>query len=711
MSDDADDNKQMTKDELLKLLRDQEHDASSFFDSELAEAQAEAMRRYHAEPYGNELPDRSSVVTHDVEDTIAWIMPDLMRTFSPSDELITVDDPAVDDGDESLDTAKHYINHIFFKDNDGIGVIHDFAFDGLLQKVGIVSTYWCEPEAQPAKTYEGISFEQAQQILSNPEQALLSQEVDEQAGTVSIKVRRTPKVGRGKVQCVPPEEFRISRRAKSVDEADYHAWKRRVFLAHVIRDFPDFRSEFSLSAESDEYDQNSDSRSIARHPDEPSSGRDDGMNQQHARKVWESIEYIRVDYDGDGTVELRRIRRVGQVILENDEVDESEFSLWTPSRVSHRAIGRSVVDPILDIAKIRTALTRAALDSLSRSLMPRTVVNKAMAQPDTIDRLLDHDLGDVIEVSGDARMAVAELTTPDVSATALSAIEYFDRQREVASGVSAHAQGIAPKAITQTAKGIEDLQSAANERIELIARWLSFGLQEAFEKLLRLVIRHQDQPRQIKVSGKRIEVNPARWSEDMTVSVHVGMAIENRDKRMMHLNLIAAKQEQILLQTGPGNPIVGLPEYRNTLAEMTQVMGFQNAAKFFKEMDPNYQAPPPGPDPKMAEVEGKLALEKEKTGATMQLEQQKSAAALQMDQQKAAATIQVEQQKSAAKLESEERLSVARLAMEERLAVMRMAQEKELATMKMNMEAQLRREMPDKEETGQGYKSGGRLDA
>jgi len=691
MADDDTKPAKMSEEDLLRILLAQEHDASSFYDSDLAESQAEAMRRYHAQPYGDELPDRSKVVTHDIEDTIAWIMPDLMRAFSPSDELITVDDPGLQDGDPALEDAGHLLAHAIFKDNDGIGVIHDFAFDGLLQKVGIISSSWCDPKPGRTKEYEAISPEQAQIIVNDPEYEILEYEIEEETGAISLKVRHTPKIGRPKLQAIPPEEFRISRRANSIDEADYHAWKSLVFHAEVLRDFPDAQGKLGLSSASDDHDLSNDSRALARHPEEPFIGNDDGTSDRHsAKKVWQTIEYVRVDYDGDGTVELRRIRRVGRIILENDEVDESEFTLWTPIRVSHRAIGRSMADTILDLTKIRTALTRAALDSLSRSLLPRTVVSKQAATDDTIDRLLDHDLGDVIEVNGDARAAVAPLMTPDVSPVALQAIEYFDRQREVASGVSAHAQGIAPKAITQTAKGIEDLQSAANERIELVARWLSFGLQDAFEKLLRLIVRNQDGARQIKVSGKQLQVDPRRWSEEMTVTVHVGMAIESRDKRMAHLSLIAAKQEQILLNAGPGNPVVGFAEYRNTLSEMVRVMGFKDASRFFKEVPPESDQPPqPQPDPKLIEVQGKLQLE----------------------QQKSQAQLQIEQQKSAAKMQSEEQLALLRLDLEERLALRRMEQEERLAMAKLNMEAQLRREMPDKEGTGSGYKPGGRLDA
>lgn len=116
----------------------------------------------------------------------------------------------------------------------------------------------------------------------------------------------------------------------------------------------------------DDLEMSSDTRQLARFPDEPDIGRhhDDKLREQVTLK----IEYIKCDYDRDDIVELRRVVRVGDVILENEVAEESEFTLWSPIRVSHRAIGRSIADTLLDIQKIRTVITRRAMDSLSQAL-------------------------------------------------------------------------------------------------------------------------------------------------------------------------------------------------------------------------------------------------------------------------------------------------------------------------------------------------------
>ena len=57
---------------LLAVLREEEDDATTYYSSELAGKQAEAMDRYHAKPYGDgsEVPNRSQVVTHDIEEAV-----------------------------------------------------------------------------------------------------------------------------------------------------------------------------------------------------------------------------------------------------------------------------------------------------------------------------------------------------------------------------------------------------------------------------------------------------------------------------------------------------------------------------------------------------------------------------------------------------------------------------------------------------------------
>lgn len=780
----------LSNEELLRLLKEEEVDSASYYASELAIDQANAMDRYYAKPYGDgsELPNRSSVVTHDIEDAINWIMPALMRTFANSDELLSIEDEKCDD-DEQAKIAGQFLRHVIWSDNAGAKLIHDSIFDGLLQRTGLIHTYWEDPVPSAPEIIEGVTAEQLIRYVQDPEYVILAQSVtgdtadeereeseyaeeseeieahaeapaegdesatpgqlkpmaqpkqDEQPDepvepTWTLKVQYVPKCGRARAQVIPPEEFRISRRARSIFEADYHCWKREVFIANVVGEFPDRAYELDpenfASVKADDVLTDTDPRVLARFPDEPTTGQRASHYDPQRRKVWENIEFIRIDQDGDGVVELRRIRRVGDTILENDRVEESEISIWSPIRVSHRAIGRSLADPLMDIQKIRTALTRRSLDSLSRSLAPRTLINAqaAAADPTLIDRLLDHDVGDVIPVSGDPNAVVRELQTPDVSGMAFQAIEYWDRRSEEASGVSKTRimGGANANAITDTAKGLDDLRSAANERVEQVARWAADFFEEVFGKLLRLVIRHQDCPRIVKIGGKRLSVDPRRWSDEMAVRVHVGMVGESREKKLNYLNLIKGTQEQILLKMGQ-SPLVTFDHYRNTCAEMVSVMGFKDPSRFFGEIPEGWQ-PAPQADPKAEEAKAKLQLaqadmqqkgqiEQAKLKGQMQLQQmelqgkqQLASQDLGIQQQLAAAKAETDKQAAMIKAETERQIAEMRMRTEAAIAEQRLAAEMELARWKVSMELEHQARMQSTRDVNlPSDRPGGRLDA
>lgn len=730
--------------DLLGLLQSEESDASTYYTSELAQAQAEAMDRYHARPYGDEAAGRSKVVTHDIEDMVNWIMPSLMRTFEPSDELITCDDDNIEDGAEVLTATAQYLRHVFFKQVGGEDIIHDFIFDGILQKVGVIRTAWDAPRPSAPVVREGVTVEQLLRYLNDPQYTVLGIEPDDagdeletidgtaeemppemgaapglmgQSGppaqglmqppqqvqpaqpqlpddipfarTYSIKLQKTPKTGKPLVETIQPERFMISSRARSIEEAPYHGAHFPTYLAQVVTDYPEHRHKLDPDGQyigkgSDDLEISADTRQLARFPDEPDVGRhhDDKFREQVTLK----IEYIQCDYDRDDIVELRRIVRVGDVILENEIVDESEFTVWSPIRVSHRAIGRSVADTLLDIQKIRTVITRRAMDSLSQSLTPRTFFNKRMADSDPtfVDQLLDHDVGSAIGVDGNPNEAVMIQTTPDVTAAAFQAIEYWDRRSEEASGINRHAMGIQPQAITDTKGGIENLQSAANQRIEQVARHIGKALSIALGKLLRIVVRHQHTPQIFKVSGKRIQWDARQVSDEMTVSVHVGMTAESREKRLAFLASILGAQKELLMQMGPENPVAGLKQVRHTLGQMVNVGGYRDATPFFAEIPPNYQPPPPGPDPKMAEAQGKQQMAQ----ADMQAKQQLAQFQAQQDAQIAQAKLMAESQLKQAEFQRDVQLQGAKLSADREKNGAELEHKRELAQAQLVADAQ-----------------------
>ena len=94
------------------------------------------------------------------------------------------------------------------------------------------------------------------------------------------------------------------------------------------------------------------------------------------------------------------------------------------------------------------------------------------------------------------------------------------------------------------------------------------------------------------------------------------------DERLNTLNQIASRQEQIMQQMGPNNPLVGLGQIRNTLTKMLEVSGFKDSNQFFKPLPIDYEPPPPPPpeptpeeqlaEVQMVDIQARTAIDQEK---------------------------------------------------------------------------------------------------
>jgi hypothetical protein len=90
--------------------------------------------------------------------------------------------------------------------------------------------------------------------------------------------------------------------------------------------------------------------------------------------------YIRVDYDGDGVAELRKVVTVADKIPPGEDWNEQISSVamtgFVMKRVPHRHVGESLDDEIADIQEIKTALERQLLDNVYLTNNQRTAANE-----------------------------------------------------------------------------------------------------------------------------------------------------------------------------------------------------------------------------------------------------------------------------------------------------------------------------------------------
>jgi hypothetical protein len=612
--------------DLESLVGSELTDATSFVDSELSPVRARAIQYYRGEPFGNEEEGRSQVVSTDVRDTINGIMPSLMRVFFGSKKVVQFVPRGPEDV-ASAEQATDYVNFIFTQDNNGFLLCHSVFKDALRGALGVAKYYWEEKVEVKTEHYSGLDESSLTLLLNEPGvvgSAVQSMDdpsyqppVDPMTGApvvdpmtglpppapqiYSVELKRETKDGRVVVEAVPPEEFLIDRRARSVEDATLVAHRRMMRVSDLVALGYD---EDEVRAQMGAFELDTNDEYIARNPYAESYG--PGGTQDDKRVLYVEA-YVRVDFDRDGISELRKVCTIGPgyKVVMNEPCSHRPFATFCPDPEPHALIGLSIFDMTADLQRIKSAIMRNMMDSLSLSIHPRIGVVEGQAN---MDDVLNTEVGGVIRMRQAG--AVQPFSVPFVGQAAFPMLEYLDSVRETRTGMSKAAMGLDAGALQSTTRAaVAATVSAAQQHLELIARvFAETGMRALFKGILKLVVENQDRPRVVRLRNQWVPIDPRSWNSGMDVEVDVALGGGTEEQKVAVLTSIAQKQEQILQTMGPMNPLVTPQQYRNTLAKLTEFSGFRNADEFFLNpatMPPQPPPPPPPPDPAqiLAQVE------------------------------------------------------------------------------------------------------------
>lgn len=623
--------------QLSSIVSSEIEDSLNHFDSEYTQERLRAIDFYLGEPLGNEQAGKSSVVDTTFADTVETIMPNLMRVFTSNDQYVRFAPRTAEDvkgAEQATDMANFVINH----DNAGYKVLHTWFKDALMFRLGVVKYFWDEVEDVNEEEYNGLSEDELVMLLNDPDVDVVSQEetVTETmmaddgtlvplASTYDLTVKVTRRSGKIKIINVPPEEFLVSRRAESLEDAHFVAHRTTMTVSDLVAMGYD---QDEIEAHASTGDLDVDRERTTRFQDlEAATGTDPADPALREVMYYECI--MNVDFDGDGIAERRRICAIGDGgshILHNEPFDHVPFAVVTPIMMPHRLIGRSIYDMTEDLQVIKTTLMRQYLDSVYSSSMPRVAAVEGQVN---LDDLLSATPGGVIRVRQPGMLQ--SISGAPVGGEIRPLMDYVDSIKENRTGISAASQGLSPDALqSTTASAVAATVRGAQVKMESIARtFAETGMKSLFKGILHLLTKYDNKPRTIRLRNNFVPINPAEWDSEFDVVVQVGLGTTDDETKIAFLTQIAAKQEQIMMQLGPQNPIVSMPQYVSTLRSIAEIGGFKDADQFFNSPEMiqqqmmMQQQQPAGPDPEVVKLEQEMALKRERMQMEIQLEREK----------------------------------------------------------------------------------------
>jgi hypothetical protein len=555
-------------------------DAFSFEESILGPARDENLKYFYGETPEQEGEGKSSAVSTDFRDTVMSILPSLIRIFTSSERVATCA-PNHQGQEEAAKQCTEYLNYILWEDNEGFLLLHDIIKDALRCKTGVMRWYTDQSEEVTEQEFSNVTQEQVQFLVSeNPSVEVIDAEPShDHPGTLhALRIRFTKSKPIVKIISVPLDEFRVSRKAKDVENAPLIGHDQIIPISMLIE------QGYDPMELADYIDGGNNTYSTDR------LFRNQGLDEGDPSDAWDiryGCYFIRIDKDGDGIAELREIHTVGDNhhIIYDEVAAYPNFAVWCPDPEPHTLVGDTPADLVKDIQVIKTNMLRGSLDSLAQSIWPRTAFNQTVTNSDDV---LNDEIGAPIRTMGDPSQAVMSLTHQFVGQPVFAMFDVMERLRQSRTGIGEASKGLDPRALQSTnVTGIDAIVQGAQERIELCARILAeTGLKQLFRGLLREIVNHPNQERTIQLRGKWETINPSTYDPTMRIAINPTLGKGSDMTRLMVLQEVKATQTAVMTQFGVENPLCGVQEFRNTLTDILAIANVKNVARYYREITP-----------------------------------------------------------------------------------------------------------------------------
>lgn len=659
-----------TDEEILQKIDNEEQIAYGINDSALSAERAEAINYYLGEPFGNEQEGRSQVVSFDVQDTVESALPQLLKVFVSGDEVVKFE-PKNPEDIAAADQETDYVNHIVMEKNKGFEVFYVWFKDALLSKNGYVKAYYEEEEETEEEMYKGLTDQQLDMLAADDNVEILEHEaypdpsapkmpltpefvtqpdIERDDGNITIeqesaqafmqpmlhdvKIAVKEMNGEIKIKNVAPESIMVSVDCIGTDlnTARFVQHRELMHPSEVAEIFDiDEDTINDIMAENDEFELESNARDI--------------YSEQYDRAVDTTDVMVRDTYIKIDGKRQRYVLVGNQIVYHDESCDHVPFACISPMLMPHRHVGRSYTDLTKDIQMIKSTLIRGQLDNMYLSNNGRYAISDRV----NLDDMLTSRPGGIVRVQGEPMSAVMPLQHAPFPPTSFTMVEYMDDMKEKRTGITAYNQGLDSNSLNKTATGVQQIMSAAQQRLELVARtFAETGVKDLFLLIHRLVRQNVTKPDIVRIRNKWVEIDPREWKNRKDLSISVGLGAGNKDQQLMHLNAILQLQKEAL-QVGLTSP----EKIYNALSKLTQNAGFKNPDEFWNDPSnmPMQQQQQPNPQEQL--VQGQLAIEKAKADADMQLEAQKNQADYEQEQLRSQNDILIEREKIAAQAELE----------------------------------------------------------
>ncbi|MDT8900931.1 hypothetical protein [Anaeroselena agilis] len=534
----------------------------------------EADQNYYKQKYPK-LSPISDLTASDVQDTIEWALPSLMRIMFQSDDVIALRGTNVEN-DKNAKVHQDLINFQLQRHANGFLLFYDWFKAALMDNVGILKAWWERDE--DIELFEVTADEgQLMQWRADTKYRVVKAE-QVAPGIFTVQYQLIKKVNKNQPEfaVISPAEFRYDGKAKNINEAKLVAqrmvvtadWLRRrekegtiENLAKALKDYGTGETKkrtnletYLLSATID----------------------NDTPDTEEAKKEYVYYEcFWETDVDGDGLLEKVIVGKVGKTIvrLENNTLGRHPFFVISPIREPYRVWAkRGLCDLIGEIQDLKTALFRQAVYNIALANDKQAFIN--------VDVMLDENEfiegRKAVRVSGNPKDAVYWMPHETIEGIVFQFVELADALKENRTGITRYNQGMQADTLNKTATGISRIMDASQQRLEMILRmFLETGVKDLFRFLISLNQKFIDQATVIRIADQTLTITPDDLRGEIDIVVNAALALGSKEARMEKLQTLLASYQQAI----PAG-IASVKHAAFVFGKMVEEMGYKNLPDF-----------------------------------------------------------------------------------------------------------------------------------
>ena len=556
-------------DQLLKLVDSGISNSVGDFlnSSELARERLQSTYEYAGVPLAHLSPNGvSKIVSTDTTETVEAYLAIISELMFNNNRLARFKPwEASPMAIKQANQASDMVNYCIFKKNRGWELMNTWVKSALLWKNAVIRWDYIEDQAVSFEEYEEITEEALDEKLSDSEIEIvgdLNFDPDVQLYR-DVRLKRTVDKSRVKLENIPPENFRISRDAMNIDDADFVGIQVEMTRSEIRTRWPDIAKDIDdwseLPSGADEWEQSRYSEDVAVRKRVTGQEHWQGSRSQELypleanRNVSVTECWMNVDRDGDGIAELKHIIIAGTHILYEEDAECVPLASLSPYEIPYEFYGLSVADMTRSTTLTSTAILRGFVENTYL-----TNYSPKLADPNVVDfgALQNLKPKQIIPTNGNPQGAVTELQPSNISNGTVPLLEYLQTHKEQATGMSKAAQGLQDELYVSGNSEVKlgQVMTATQKRIQhIVRRFAEGGFKRLIEGVYRTMKKNMDMVTVVPETGYgAFDINPAELPMAMDLEVDVDLGENSNANKRDKLLMIATQLLPMLKEGGQG---------------------------------------------------------------------------------------------------------------------------------------------------------------